>query len=111
MQKDGNTVASSDTLSVYWTPSEIGSYSVTAVAEDTLGRKATKTITCNVVNSNNIAKILYNGFDTPYIHYQVDNKSWTLAPGYKMIDIDSYAGYTHTFNIDLGNASGSNCLF
>lgn len=111
VQKDGNTVASSDTLSVYWTPSEIGSYSVTAVAEDTLGRKATKTITCNVVNSNNIAKILYNGFDTPYIHYQVDNKSWTLAPGYKMIDIDSYAGYTHTFNIDLGNASGVTVCF
>lgn len=112
IKKDGHTVQELSNICPSWTPTETGSYTITVNLRDSIGQTASKTISCNVVGSDNTAKIYYKGYDTPYIHYQVDGKSWSQAPGYPMIETQEYPDkYTHMFTIDLDNASGANICF
>ena len=73
--------------SVDWTPTEPGNYTITCTMGDISGQSATKTVNY-VVNkkdtTDNLVTIYYMGYQFPYIHYQVENGSWTNAPGYKM---------------------------
>ncbi len=96
---------------VTFTPSEAGTYEITVTATDQLNQTATYTKVFNFVKSDNLATIYYKGYETPYIHYKVDNKSWSQVPGYKMPATDAYQDYTNTFTIDLGNASGAEICF
>ncbi len=115
IKKDGYKfaeISQKDTSkSVTFTPNEAGTYEITVTATDQINQTATYTKVCNFVKSDNIATIYYKGYETPYIHYKVDNKSWSQVPGYAMPKTDAYQDYTNTFTIDLGNASGADICF
>lgn len=50
----------------------------------------------------NFATIYYKTrFDNPYIHYKVENKQWTNAPGVKMEASLEKPGYGYKITIDL----------
>ena len=51
------------------------------------------------------AIIYYNGYSTPYIHYQVEGGSWTSVPGVAMETSSDFEEYTHKATIDLNGAS------
>lgn len=61
-------------------------------------------------NDNNIT-IYYKGYDTPYIHYQVGNGSWSSVPGYAMPAVNEIRGYTHKYTIHLGAENYANVCF
>ena len=96
---------------ITFTPNEAGAYEITVTATDQLNQTATYTKVFNFVSSDNLATIYYKGYETPYIHYKVDNKSWSQVPGCPMPKTDAYQDYTNTFTIDLGNASGAEICF
>lgn len=61
-------------------------------------------------NDNNITSY-YKGYDTPYIHYQVGNGSWSSVPGYAMPAVNEIRGYTHKYTIHLGAENYANVCF
>ena len=81
---------------------------------DMSGQSATKTVNY-VVNkkdtTDNLVVIYYVGYYSPYIHYQVENGSWTNAPGYKMIATNEKDGYSHKYVINLGDKNYANVCF
>ena len=81
---------------------------------DMSGQSATKTVNY-VVNkkdtTDNLVVIYYVGYYSPYIHYQVENGSWTNAPGYKMTATDEKDGYSHKYVINLGDKNYANVCF
>ena len=117
IKKDGNVVETLEdpyNSSVDWTPTEAGNYTITCNMGDMSGQSATKTVNY-VVNkkdtTDNLVVIYYVGYYSPYIHYQVENGSWTNAPGYKMIATDEKDGYSHKYVINLGDKNYANVCF
>ena len=117
IKKDGNVVETLEdpyNSSVDWTPTEVGNYTITCNMGDMSGQSATKTVNY-VVNkkdtTDNLVVIYYVGYYSPYIHYQVENGSWTNAPGYKMIATDEKDGYSHKYVINLGDKNYANVCF
>ena len=117
IKKDGNVVETLEdpyNASVDWTPTEAGNYTITCNMGDMSGQSATKTVNY-VVNkkdtTDNLVVIYYVGYYSPYIHYQVENGSWTNAPGYKMIATDEKDGYSHKYVINLGDKNYANVCF
>ena len=117
IKKDGNVVETLEdpyNTSVDWTPTEAGNYTITCNMGDMSGQSATKTVNY-VVNkkdtTDNLVVIYYVGYYSPYIHYQVENGSWTNAPGYKMIATDEKDGYSHKYVINLGDKNYANVCF
>ena len=62
-------------------------------------------------NWSNITTIYYKGYSSPYIHYKVNNGTWTTAPGIAMMETTEMSGYTHKITIDLGNATSLTACF
>ena len=117
IKKDGNVVETLEdpyNSSVDWTPTEAGNYTITCNMGDISGQSATKTVNY-VVNkkdtTDNIVAIYYVGYQSPYIHYQVENGSWTNAPGYKMTATNEKDGYSHKYVINLGDKNYANVCF
>ena len=117
IKKDGNVVETLEdpyNSSVDWTPTEAGNYTITCNMGDMSGQSATKTVNY-VVNkkdtTDNLVVIYYVGYYSPYIHYQVENGSWTNAPGYKMTVTDEKDGYSHKYVINLGDKNYANVCF
>ena len=117
IKKDGNVVETLEdpyNSSVDWTPTEAGNYTITCNMGDMSGQSATKTVNY-VVNkkdtTDNLVVIYYVGYYSPYIHYQVENGSWTNAPGYKMTATDEKDGYSHKYVINLGDKNYANVCF
>ena len=117
IKKDGNVVETLEdpyNASVDWTPTEAGNYTITCNMGDMSGQSATKTVNY-VVNkkdtTDNLVVIYYVGYYSPYIHYQVENGSWTNAPGYKMIATNEKDGYSHKYVINLGDKNYANVCF
>ena len=117
IKKDGNVVETLEdpyNASVDWTPTEAGNYTITCNMGDMSGQSATKTVNY-VVNkkdtTDNIVAIYYVGYQSPYIHYQVENGSWTNAPGYKMAATNEKDGYSHKYVINLGDKNYANVCF
>ena len=117
IKKDGNVVETLEdpyNNSVDWTPTEAGNYTITCNMGDMSGQSATKTVNY-VVNkkdtTDNIVAIYYVGYQSPYIHYQVENGSWTNAPGYKMTATNEKNGYSHKYVINLGDKNYANVCF
>ena len=117
IKKDGNVVETLEdpyNTSVDWTPTEAGNYTITCNMGDMSGQSATKTVNY-VVNkkdtTDNLVVIYYVGYYSPYIHYQVENGSWTNAPGYKMTATDEKDGYSHKYVINLGDKNYANVCF
>ena len=117
IKKDGNVVETLEdpyNTSVDWTPTEPGNYTITCNMGDMSGQSATKTVNF-VVNkkdtTDNLVTIYYMGYQFPYIHYQVENGSWTNAPGYKMSATDEKSGYSHKYVINLGDKNYANVCF
>ena len=117
IKKDGNVVETLEdpyNASVDWTPTEAGNYTITCNMGDMSGQSATKTVNY-VVNkkdtTDNIVAIYYVGYQSPYIHYQVENGSWTNAPGYKMTATNEKDGYSHKYVINLGDKNYANVCF
>lgn len=72
----------------------------------------TKEITINVNNySENTATIYYKGFESPNIHYGVNNENWTNVPGIKMTKTSEMEGYTHKYTINLGSSNNAAVCF
>ena len=117
IKKDGNVVETLEdpyNSSVDWTPTEAGNYTITCNMGDMSGQSATKTVNY-VVNkkdtTDNLVVIYYVGYYSPYIHYQVENGSWTNAPGYKMTATNEKDGYSHKYVINLGDKNYANVCF
>lgn len=62
-------------------------------------------------NWSNITTIYYKGYSSPYIHYKVNNGTWTTAPGIAMMETTEISGYTHKITIDLGNETNLTACF
>ena len=106
-----NLTASSD-KTLNWTPTEAGAYTVRLDIKYAGQPVASKTINLTVEEKPaNTVTIYYKGYSTPYIHYQVQGKSWTSVPGKAMTATSEVAGYTHKYTIDLGTATYANVCF
>ena len=95
-----------------WTPSEAGTYTITAGVyyNGNVLSSVSKTFVVEEAPKNEVT-IYYNGYSNPNIHYQVGNGSWTNVPGVAMEATDELAGYTHKYTIDLGDADYANVCF
>ena len=90
-----------------WTPTEAGKYTIFAYFRDAAGDVGTYFMDYEIKDEiNNQTTIYYKGYNTPYIHYKVDNGEWTTVPGKPMIESDAVAGYTHEYTIDLNEEEG-----
>ncbi|MFC5468963.1 carbohydrate binding domain-containing protein [Cohnella suwonensis] len=92
-------------------PSTSAMYSVKA--KDAKGNvsSASNAISVTTAAGNgNTATIYYKrGFAAPFIHYQVDGGSWTIAPGVAMQNSE-FGGYSK-ITINLGSATGLSAVF
>ena len=117
IMKNGKVVETLDDpyqKSADWIPTEAGNYTITCYVNDISGQSATKTVNFVVKEKNtteNKVTIYYKGYSTAYIHYQVENSSWTNAPGYKMTATDEKDGYSHKYVINLGDKNYANVCF
>ncbi len=99
-----------DDHSLTWTAAKTGLYTVKCelVYNSVKYGECSKTFSV----SDNTVKIYYKGgFAAPYIHYGIDGKNWTTAPGAAMNRDDSVPGYTHSYTIDLGSGSNVQVCF
>lgn len=94
----------------YWTPDTDGEYKLYATVQDESGFTTLLSIGTYVIEKNQVT-VYYNGYSSPYIHYQVGSGSWTSAPGVKMETSSDIDGYTHVASIDLGSASKLTACF
>ena len=117
IMKNGKVVETLDDpyqKSADWIPTEAGNYTITCYVNDISGQSATKTVNFVVKEKNtteNKVTIYYKGYSTAYIHYQVENGSWTNAPGYKMIATNEKDGYSHKYVINLSDKNYANVCF
>ena len=118
VQKQGGTkqIVQEFTTSnpVSWKPTQAGSYTVFVTFKDEAGYTVTKEMSYTVVGkTGNTATIYYknDSFTNKYIHYQVGNGSWTVAPGELMEASSSQSGYTHKYVIDLGDSDEVHVCF
>lgn len=98
--------------SVSWTPDKTGTYEIVAYAKEAEGDyiKTTKIITVEE-KSENVVTIYYKGYDNPYIHYKIGNKTWTTLPGIKMTPCTEVEGYKYKIQIDLGDSNNLTACF
>lgn len=95
-----------------WTPTEAGEYTIFAYLRDAAGDVGTYFMNYEIKDEiNNQTIIYYKGYDTPYIHYKVDNGEWTTVPGKPMEESDAVAEYIHEYTIDLGEEKGVTVCF
>lgn len=95
-----------------WTPTEAGDYTIFAYLRDAAGDVGTYFMDYEIKDEiNNQTTIYYKGYNTPYIHYKVDNGEWTTVPGKPMEKSNEIAGYTHKYTIDLGEEKGVTVCF
>lgn len=60
---------------------------------------------------NNTLTVYYKrGYDTPYMHHQKADGSWTPVPGDRMSDSDKYPGYS-VLTFDMGDRSQIEAVF
>ena len=105
---NGAYVGSSDSF----TPTKAGTYYVTYTLTDASGETASKTISYVVKDTaSNLATIYYkSSWSTAYIHYCIQNGSWTNVPGVQMKASDR-DGYNWMYTIDLGEQTGASVCF
>ena len=116
---NGNEITIHNYANAYgcaWQYYKAGTYKIRVYSKESYNATnyvmAEKTVTVVDDNkSDNQTTIYYKGYSTPYIHYQVENGSWTNAPGYRMDATSEMTGYTHKFTIDLGTKSYVNVCF
>ncbi len=97
--------------SIEFTPDEAGVYTIKYYTLNYMGENFEKVITYEFVDSN-IATVYYHNssWSDAYVHYRVDNGSWTNAPGVKMQASD-IEGYEWKFDIDLNTQNGVTVCF
>lgn len=108
-----NTYSADSTGTYVWTPSEAGTYTITAIFSTFTGARYEKqiTYTAEAVNKNTVTIYYSTGWSKANIHYSVGNGGWTGVPGVAMTKTSERAGYTHKFVIDLGSASYATICF
>ncbi|WP_207634108.1 carbohydrate binding domain-containing protein [Halalkalibacter urbisdiaboli] len=91
----------------YLTPETTYSYTVTAFNDVGTSEKSEPiSVTTRAEGtSENLVTIYYQGFSTPYIHYQPEGGEWTEVPGKPLSPSSSYEGY-YEITIDLEDAEG-----
>ena len=95
-----------------WTPKEAGNYTIFAYYRDGVGDVCTYAMDFEIKDTiENQTTIYYKGYDTPYIHYMVDNGKWTTAPGVLMEATTEVEGYTHKYTLNLGEEQGATVCF
>ncbi len=112
ISKDGKTYDGTVTgKSIEFTPDEAGVYTIKYYTLSYMGTYFEKVITYEFVDSN-VATVYYhnNSWSNAYVHYRVDNGSWTSVPGVKMQASD-IAGYEWKFDIDLNSQNGATVCF
>ena len=114
VEKDGvsSSYGAGSTGKHVWTPEEAGTYTITAQFRTYAGAVYEKQIAYQVYDSNE-ATVYYSNssWTQAYIHYQVENGSWTSVPGVKMADNTNGNGYTWKYVIDLGTANKATVCF
>jgi M6 family metalloprotease-like protein len=97
-----------------WKPMEIGNYEITVTTTDDANETASYTIYYDIVDEIVNQAIVYYGnssFSKAYIHYQIDNGTWTTVPGVAMEKSDEQSGYTWKYVIDMGEEIGATVCF
>lgn len=108
---NGVICSNATTNTASWIPNEVGDYLLTIIAVDNNETvKKEINLTVNEISQNKTV-IYYKGYDTPYIHYQINNQAWTSVPGVAMIATSEMEGYTHKYEINLGDESGVTVCF
>ena len=113
VEKDGvsNTYSAGSTGYYVWTPTEEGTYTITAQFNAYTGEVYKTELTYEVTDGNT-ATIYYNsGWDNAYIHYCVAGGSWTTVPGAAMTKTSEKSGYTYKYVIDLEDAESVTVCF
>lgn len=85
----------------------------TPTAKPTATPTVKPTATPTIIPGKNTATVYYanSSWNTAYIHYKVDNGSWTSVPGVKMEESSAQDGYTWRYVIDLGEESNATVCF
>lgn len=112
--KDGaaHTLSTGSDGTANWTPTEAGTYTLTAALIYNGRELASSSIDYTVEEPvSNSVTIYYRGYSTPYIHYQVGSGSWTNVPGVAMTATNELSGYTHKYTIDLMDSTYANVCF
>ncbi len=113
IEKDGvsNTYSTGSVGTYVWTPTEEGTYTITAQFTTYTGSVYKKELVYEVFNGNT-ATIYYNtSWDNAYIHYCVKGGSWTSVPGASMTKTSEKDGYTYMYVIDLDEAESVTACF
>lgn len=99
-------------MSAVWTPEKPGTYTITANYR-TFGEEdiVSSEIEYTILNEK-VSVIYYNNdsWSEAFIHYKVDNGSWTGVPGVKMSDSDR-DGYKWMYVIPVGDSNGVTVCF
>ena len=113
IEKDGvsNTYNTGSVGNYVWTPTEEGTYTITAQFTTYTGSVYKKELVYEVFKGNT-ATIYYNtSWDNAYIHYCVKGGSWTSVPGASMTKTSEKEGYTYKYVIDLDEAESVTACF
>ena len=113
VEKDG-VVAEyyADSTGTYvWTPTEAGTYTITAKFTTYLGTVYEKEMTYEVSNGNTVTIYYNTSWSNANIHYCIAGGSWTAVPGVAMTKTSEKSGYTHKIVIDLGDATSVTACF
>lgn len=113
VEKDRLVSCSGSCTYADWTPTEPGTYVITATTASQYNiATATKTIEYTITGDNTVTVYYSNSaWDTAYIHYKKDNGTWTNVPGVKMEKAEDTAGYTWVYTMDLQEAEGVTLCF
>ena len=109
--KSLDTSVSNNVATATWTPTEAGTYTLTAIFRSFNGVSTSTSIQYVVKNSNTVT-VYYNNssWSNANIHYCVNNGSWTNVPGVAMTS-SNRGGYKWMYTIDLGTQSGAQVCF
>ena len=109
--KSLDTSVSNNVATATWTPTEAGTYTLTAIFRSFNGVTTSTSIQYVVKNSNTVT-VYYNNssWSNANIHYCVNNGSWTNVPGVAMKS-SNRNGYKWMYTIDLGTQSGAQVCF
>ena len=113
VEKDGVvTEYYADSTGTYvWTPTEAGTYTITAKFTTYLGTVYEKEMTYEVSNGNTVTIYYNTSWSNANIHYCIAGGSWTAVPGVAMTKTSEKSGYTHKIVIDLGDATSVTACF
>ena len=113
IEKDGAETEKGAGVTGYleWTPEEEGTYTITACFHTYTGETYKTSMEYTVSNGNTVTVYYNSTWDNAYIHYCVDEKSWTAVPGMAMEKCTEKEGYNYKYVIELGDADKATVCF